>query len=70
MMNRLTNRRTAEAIKSNLEGLKAKGMEVNISDLRYVKLAEYENHEEDKENELSEMCKRIFESLESEEWYE
>ena len=70
MMNRLTDRRTAEAVKSNLEGLKAKGMEISILDLRYVKLAEYENNEEDKEKQLNELSERIFASLESEEWYE
>lgn len=44
---RLTDRRTAEAVKSNAGGLQAKGFEVSISDLRYVKLAEYENKEEE-----------------------
>lgn len=46
-MKRLTDRKTAEAVKANIEGLQAKGFEVSISDLRYVKLAEYENAEED-----------------------
>lgn len=46
-MNRLTDRKTAEAVKANIEGLQAKGFEVSISDLIYVKLAEYENAEED-----------------------
>lgn len=44
---RLTNRKTAEAVKSNMEGLKAKGMEYSSLDESYVKLAEYENAEED-----------------------
>lgn len=46
-MKRLTDRKTAEAVKANIEGLQAKGFEVSISDLIYVKLAEYENAEED-----------------------
>ena len=33
-------------IKSNCEGLKRAGIEPNMSDLRYIKLAEYENREE------------------------
>lgn len=45
-MDRLTNRETAAALKKNAEGLKEKGIEPNISDLRYIKLAEYENAEE------------------------
>lgn len=44
---RLTNRKTAEALKSNIEGLRAKGMDVSVLDEQYVKLAEYENAEED-----------------------
>lgn len=43
---RLTDRQTAEALKSNAEGLLSKGMHVDIADLRYIKLAEYENKEE------------------------
>lgn len=58
-MKRLTDRKTAEAVKANIEGLQAKGFEVSISDLIYVKLAEYENAEED----------RII-NLDHEEWYE
>ena len=45
-MERLTDRKTAAALKKNADGLKAKGIEPNISDLRYIKLAEYENEEE------------------------
>lgn len=48
-MNRLTDKRTAEALKRNAEGLTAKGFDVPIDDLRYIKLAEYENEEERKE---------------------
>lgn len=49
-MNRLTDRRTAEAVRENIEKLRAAGFEVSIGDLRYIKLAEYENKEEEKEN--------------------
>ena len=45
-MERLTDRELAKALKSNCEGLKRAGIEQNISDLRYIKLAEYENREE------------------------
>lgn len=46
-MKRLTDRKTAKAVKANTEKLQAAGFEVSISDLRYIKLAEYENAEED-----------------------
>lgn len=49
-MERLTDRRTAEQVRENIEGLQEKGFEVSIDDLRYVKLAEYENKEEEEEN--------------------
>lgn len=42
-MNRLTDKEVAKALKSNCEGLKRAGIEPNMSDLRYIKLAEYEN---------------------------
>lgn len=42
-MERLTDKELAKALKSNCEGLKWAGIEPNISDLRYIKLAEYEN---------------------------
>ena len=42
-MDRLTDRKTAAALKKNADGLKENGIEPNISDLRYIKLAEYEN---------------------------
>lgn len=45
-MERLTDRELAKALKSNCEGLKRAGVEPNMSDLRYIKLAEYENREE------------------------
>ena len=42
-MDRLTDRKTAAALKKNADGLKSKGIEPSVSDLRYIKLAEYEN---------------------------
>ncbi len=42
-MERLTDKELAKALKSNCEGLKRAGIEPNMSDLRYIKLAEYEN---------------------------
>lgn len=52
---RLTNRKTYSDLKNNAERLQAKGMEVSISDLMYIKLAEYENAEED----AHEACKEM-----------
>lgn len=45
-MERLTDRKTAAALKENAEKLQAAGFEVDISNLRYIKLAEYEDAEE------------------------
>lgn len=42
-MERLTDKELAKALKSNCEGLKRAGIEPNMSDLRYIKLTEYEN---------------------------
>lgn len=61
-MTRLTNRKTAEALRSNAEGLRKAGIEPDISDLRYIKLAEYENEEERKEKTLV--------NYDPDEWYE
>ena len=47
-MERLTDRKTAEALRNNAEGLSAKGINVPIDDLRYIKLARYEDEEERK----------------------
>lgn len=47
-MQRLTDRGTAEVLRSNMEGLKKAGIEPSIEDLRYIKLAEYENAEENR----------------------
>lgn len=48
-MQRLTDKRTAEALKHNADGLKAKGFEPPMEHQRYIKLADYENEEERKE---------------------
>ena len=45
-MDRLTDHKTAEALRNNAEGLSAKGIDVPIDDLRYIKLAAYEDAEE------------------------
>ncbi len=61
-MNRLTDQKTAEALKHNAAGLKAKGFDVPIDDLRYIKLARYEDDEERKEKALV--------NYDPDEWYE
>lgn len=43
---RLTDDRTYLTVKANAESLKEAGFEVSISDLRYIKLAEFERNEE------------------------
>lgn len=45
-MKRLTDRRTAAELKANGERLRELGFEPSILDLRYIKLAEYEDAEE------------------------
>ena len=50
-MERLTDRRTAEQVRENIEKLQAAGVEPSVSDVRYVRLAEYEDAEEDKKEE-------------------
>lgn len=44
---RQTDRQTAEALKKNIIRLVEKGLTPSIMDIRYVKLAEYENREEE-----------------------
>lgn len=44
---RQTDRETAEKLKKNILGLVERGLIPSIMDIRYVKLAEYENREED-----------------------
>lgn len=56
-MQRLTDKRTAETLRHNAEGLLAKGFEVPIDDLRYIKLADYEDAEERRQ-------------IDQDEWYE
>lgn len=49
-MERLTDRKTAAALKENCEKLQAAGFAVDMSNLRYIKLAEYEDEEEMREH--------------------
>lgn len=44
---RQTDRQTAEALKKNILGLVERGLTPSVMDIRYVKLAEYENREEE-----------------------
>ena len=44
---RQTDRKTAEALKKNILGLIERGLTPSVMDIRYVKLAEYENREEE-----------------------
>lgn len=46
-MERLTDRKTAADLRANAEKLRAAGLEPSEMDKRYVKLADYENAEED-----------------------
>ena len=48
-MKRLTERKVAKTLRRNAEKLREKGFDVPIDDLRYIKLAEYENEEERRE---------------------
>ena len=64
-MERLTDRELAKALKSNCEGLKWAGIEPNMSDLRYIKLAEYENKEERAQSDFYLTCYPIKYALEN-----
>lgn len=44
---RQTDRAAAEALKKNILGLVERGLTPSVMDIRYVKLAEYENREEE-----------------------
>lgn len=46
-MERLTDRKTAADLKANAEKLRAAGLEPSEMDKRYIKLAAYEDAEED-----------------------
>lgn len=78
-MQRLTDRGTAEVLRSNMEGLKKAGIEPSIEDLRYIKLADYENiverlerqrYQENGGAEMNEEERKELVSRESEEYYE
>ena len=61
-MERLTDSRTAEAVRENIEKLRAADDEPSVSDVRYVRLAEFENEEERKE--------RTSVNYDPDDWYE
>ena len=61
-MQRLTDKRTAETLRHNAEGLLAKGFEVSIDDLRYIRLSDYEDEQERRE--------RTQVNYDPDEWYE
>lgn len=65
---RLTDRETANTLRDNIEKLLKAGMdsEVSVMDLSYVKLAEYENRDED----LAKVYSDIFDGLNEDECYE
>ena len=42
-MERITDKKLAEALKSNAEGLLSKGVEPSAIDIKYIQLAEAEN---------------------------
>ncbi|MBP5362737.1 MAG: hypothetical protein J6Y71_06945 [Ruminococcus sp.] len=48
-MRRLTDSRTAQQLRDNASGLISKGFKVPIEDLRYIRLAEYEEREQQRE---------------------
>lgn len=48
-MRRLTDSRVAQQLRDNASGLISKGFEVPIDDLRYIRLAEYEEREQQRE---------------------
>lgn len=50
-MKRLTDRKTAAELNENAKKLRAAGLEPTISDLRYIKLAAYENRDEQRMSE-------------------
>ena len=52
---RLTDQRTAEALKHNAKALMEKGFEPSVSDMIYIKLAEYEENEPKVQKELAEL---------------
>ena len=61
-MKRLTDRRTAETVRANLNKLRASGQRTSILDEMYVRLADYENEEERREMNY---C-----NYDPDEWYE
>lgn len=45
-MKRLTDKKVAADLKHNADSLRAAGFDIPIGDLRYIKLAKYEDEEE------------------------
>ena len=59
-MNRLTDDRTAKALKDIIDKLKEGGFEVDVSNERYVRLAEYEQRDWiSVEDRLPKNCKEV-----------
>lgn len=61
-MDRLTNKKTADELRHNIAGLIAAGIEPSALDIRYVKLADYEDEEELRISRLDDIS--------GEDWYE
>lgn len=61
-MKRLTDSKVAENLRHNIAGLSAAGIEPLIDDLRYIKLAAFEDDEERKE--------KLFVAYDPDEYYE
>ena len=61
-MDRLTDHDVAQVLRDNIAGLSVAGIEPSISDLRYIKLSDYEDEQEIKE--------KRFVSYDPDEWVE
>lgn len=55
-MERLTDRKTAAALAVNYKALREAGQPRDIETERYIKLAEYEDQEEEQENERDQLA--------------
>ena len=62
---RQTDRKIGEALKRNILGLVERGITPSVMDIRYVKLCEYENKEEDMRRVFSDMYDGIEENDEN-----
>ena len=70
MARRLTDQKTTETLKRNAKALIEKGFEPSISDLRYIKLAEYEENEPLIRQELAELREALKRAIENNAEYE